>query len=77
MIIPNLKNVIMPEISARCKVRKISFKCDKCKKGFMQQTGLVQGRVPNIGTLYEHQCDNEKCGEKIRLNNAYPFIKYE
>ena len=67
----------MAEISARCKVRKISYKCDKCKKGFMQQTGLIQNNAPGIGTIFEHQCDNEKCKEKLRLGLAYPFVKYE
>lgn len=54
------------------KLVRISFKCPKCKTGYLEPTGKVFTTYP---PMFPHKCNN--CEYQQTFNETYPRIVHE
>ena len=65
----------MPEETKEVKTFMVYYKCDVCKIGYMQPTGLMLQSMP---PQFPHKCDNKDCDHHENFTGLkYPRKYYQ
>lgn len=60
------------EIEGEVKTVLVKMKCDKCRKGYMENDGNVV--FPSFPPQFSHKCSC--CGNRENYTVRYPYVKY-
>jgi hypothetical protein len=63
----------MAELEFNVIPKKILYKCDECKDGWLMYTGKLKEGI-NGKPLFLHQC--QKCKRMFDLKKQYPSLKF-